>query len=57
MSRLGLCLCEQYTVGLAPLGKSALMKDCISVGFAKLKVGLVFRVTKTLLELIVAFPD
>lgn len=33
------------------------MKLCISVGLAKVKVGLVIRVTNTLLELTVAIPD
>jgi hypothetical protein len=39
------------------LGKLALMKLCMSVGLLKVKVGLVARVIKTLLELIDVFPD
>jgi len=33
------------------------MKLCMSVGFVKVNVVFVFRVTNTLFELIVAFPD
>jgi hypothetical protein len=32
------------------------MKFCISVGLAKVKVGLLLRVMNTLLELMVIFP-
>lgn len=44
-------------MGLAPDATLVEMKFCMSVGLLKVKVGFVFRVTKTLLELIVALPD
>lgn len=44
-------------VGLAPEGKVAVMKLCISVGFAKVKVWLVLRVMNTLLELMFVVPS
>lgn len=43
-------------MGLGPEGKEVWMKDCISVGLLKVKVGFVCRVMKTLLELILADP-
>jgi hypothetical protein len=43
-------------VGLGPEGKLLLMKPCISVGLAKVKVSLVLRVMKTLLELMFVVP-
>lgn len=43
-------------MGLGPLGNVACRKDCISVGFAKVKVVLVLRVMKTLLELMLTVP-
>ena len=44
-------------VGLGPAGKVAWMKLCISVGFANVKVWLVLRVMKTLLELMLVVPS
>lgn len=44
-------------VGLGPEGKVAVMKLCISVGFAKVKVWLVLRVMNTLLELMFVVPS
>ena len=43
-------------MGLGPLGKEAWIKLCIWVGLLKVKVGLVCRVMKTLLELMLALP-
>lgn len=53
---MGLGRCEQYTVGLAPEDTLLDRKFCISVGLLNVNVGFVFKVTKTLLELIVAVP-
>ena len=46
----------QKTVGLGPAEKVVWMKFCISVGLANVKVGLVLRVMKTLLELVLILP-
>jgi hypothetical protein len=42
---------------LGPLAKLDFMKVCMSVGLAKVKVGLVLRVMNTLLELMLVLPD
>ena len=46
-----------HEVRTRPVGKVAWMKLCISVGLAKVKVGVVFRVMNTLLELMLVVPD
>ena len=43
-------------MGLVPEGNYALMKLCISVGLPNVKVGLVLREIKTLLEFMLAVP-
>ena len=40
-----------------PEGNEALIKLSISTGFAKVKVGFVFSVMKTLFELMLVLPD
>jgi hypothetical protein len=42
---------------LGPEGKEDWRKFCMSVGLLKVKVGLVCRVMKTLLELMLVAPD
>lgn len=42
---------------MAPLGNVALINPCISVGLAKVKVCAVLSEMKTLLELMLVFPD
>ena len=56
MSRLGEFLWLQKTVGLGPAENVVWMKFCISVGLAKVNVGLLLRVMKTLLELVLILP-
>lgn len=55
-SRSGEPLCEQYTDGTVEFGKLVFMKFSISFWLAKVNVGLVLKVIKTLLILVFGDP-
>lgn len=56
MSRSGDALWEQYTEGTVEFGKFVFMKLSISFWLAKVNVGLVLKVTKTLFILVFGLP-